>query len=192
MTSYLIPGLLLIILMTSIDLVYLRQTGTQDALYRSSRGSMVNNTKLSKANGRYRHQEYNARHDTESEKQLMINGILVDSSLPPAKPAQTEPAELPSYFDPRVDSFDLPEEDVFDPLGPEPHQVVLLTATDGRSQEKGIGTVPNLLERVIQNRDEFCDYHGYIHHFVNLSDYDLGPNVPTVWYSVDQLTCLSD
>lgn len=141
---------------------------------------MLNLTDWRKSSSRSRQDRVHAEYGTGSEKPLSIKGTLVDSSSAPPRPAPTKPVPLPPLFDPLVDSFDLPDEDVFDPRGPQAHQVILLTASDGRSQGNGIGTVPNLYEQVMENRDDFCDHHGYIHHVIDLSDYDLGPNVPAV------------
>ncbi|RMZ81237.1 hypothetical protein DV736_g6656, partial [Chaetothyriales sp. CBS 134916] len=67
--------------------------------------------------------------------------------------------------------------DIYDPKGPRPHQVVLVTATDGKGHNGGI---ENILEQTAENRKAYCIYHGYKYHFVNISKYDLEGAHP-VW-----------
>ncbi|KAH9839654.1 Alpha-1,2-galactosyltransferase [Teratosphaeria destructans] len=57
-----------------------------------------------------------------------------------------------------------------DPAGPKPEQVVILTATDGKGHQ---GEIPNLIERVTENRKSYCDHHGYTCLFLDLNSYEL-------------------
>ncbi|KAF2098197.1 hypothetical protein NA57DRAFT_40922, partial [Rhizodiscina lignyota] len=75
-------------------------------------------------------------------------------------------------------SFDVQKDITYDPAGPRPDQIVLLTASDGKGHNGGIqDIVPN----AVQNRKEFCDVHGYINHFINISKYNMGEDTHAVW-----------
>ncbi|KAF1808598.1 galactosyl transferase, partial [Eremomyces bilateralis CBS 781.70] len=65
----------------------------------------------------------------------------------------------------------------FDPSGPQPSQIALLTATDGKGHNGGI---PNIVEQTAANRREYCAHHGYVYQFVNISGFDLG-GAHAVW-----------
>jgi hypothetical protein len=59
---------------------------------------------------------------------------------------------------------------VFSPSGPAPSDIIILTAGDGKGNN---GEIPDLMGRITQNRQEFCDYHGYTCVFTNITKYDL-------------------
>lgn len=65
----------------------------------------------------------------------------------------------------------VPENIKYSPAGPRPDQVIILTATDGHGNNGGIKDIVQLAE---ENRKAYCKHHGYIYHFVNISQYDLG------------------
>lgn len=65
-------------------------------------------------------------------------------------------------------------------LGPKPHQIVLLTAGDGRGHNEEI---KNILLLTGQNRRAYCEQHGYACRFANISKYDLG-SVHPVWKKI--------
>lgn len=67
-------------------------------------------------------------------------------------------------------TFNVPDNLVYSKDGPKPSEVVLLAASDGKGHNGGI---PNLLERAIQNRQEYADLQGYNFHFINITRYDL-------------------
>jgi hypothetical protein len=54
---------------------------------------------------------------------------------------------------------------------PSSRDVVVLTASDGGGHNSAI---PNVLERSLQNRQEYCDKHGYTNLWLNTSRYDIG------------------
>ncbi|KAF1991743.1 glycosyltransferase family 34 protein [Aulographum hederae CBS 113979] len=84
----------------------------------------------------------------------------------------TKPKYLPlaKDFDPTKHVFDVPENIVYDPAGPRPDQVILLTASDGKGHNGGI---ENIMETTAENRKLYCEHHGYINQFVNISKYDM-------------------
>jgi hypothetical protein len=79
-------------------------------------------------------------------------------------------------FNPTKQMFDVPADIVYNSAGPRPDQVILLTASDGKGHNSGI---ENILESTAENRKKFCEHHGYINHFINISKYDL-PDVHPV------------
>ncbi|KAI8938719.1 hypothetical protein NX059_004587 [Plenodomus lindquistii] len=54
---------------------------------------------------------------------------------------------------------------------PQPSDVVLLTASDGGGHNSAI---PNVLERVLGDREDYCKRHGYTNLWLNTSRYDIG------------------
>ena len=54
---------------------------------------------------------------------------------------------------------------------PRPQDVIVLTASDGGGHNSAI---PNVLERVLDDRKEYCAKHGYTHLWINTSRYDIG------------------
>ena len=49
--------------------------------------------------------------------------------------------------------------------------MVVLTASDGGGHNSAI---PNVLERVLADRQQYCDRHGYTNLWLNTSRYDIG------------------
>ncbi|KAF2102605.1 galactosyl transferase, partial [Rhizodiscina lignyota] len=60
---------------------------------------------------------------------------------------------------------------------PRPEQFVVLTASDGGGHNGGI---ENIMENALTNRQEYCDAHGYICHWVDVSRFDMDGAHP-VW-----------
>lgn len=54
---------------------------------------------------------------------------------------------------------------------PRNQDVIFLTASDGGGHNSAI---PNVLERALENREEYCARHGYINLWLNTSRYDIG------------------
>ncbi|KAF2751878.1 glycosyltransferase family 34 protein [Sporormia fimetaria CBS 119925] len=54
---------------------------------------------------------------------------------------------------------------------PRNRDVVVLTASDGGGHN---GAIPNVLERVLEDRKKYCDKHGYTNLWINTSRYDIG------------------
>lgn len=102
--------------------------------------------------------------------------IAPDRTLSPAERLQTQ-APVPQSFDAGNSTFLVPKNIYFDPAGPRPEQVVLLTASDGGGHNGGI---QNIMERALENRQEYCDYQGYICHWANISRFNLNGKSP-VW-----------
>jgi len=74
----------------------------------------------------------------------------------------------------------VPVDITYNPAGPRPDQVVLLTASDGKGNNGGI---QDILKLTTQNRKDYCDYHGYIYEFINISNYDLA-GAHAVWKKI--------
>ena len=74
-------------------------------------------------------------------------------------------------------TFHVADDIVYDPAGPRPDQVVIVTATDGGGHNGGI---ENIIELTAENRKQYCAHHGYHYHFVNISQFDLEGAHP-VW-----------
>lgn len=64
-------------------------------------------------------------------------------------------------------------------IQPAGKKVLVLTANDG----KGNSQIGGVLEAAMENRIEYCNYHGYINYFVNLTKY-IRPGVHPVWSKV--------
>ncbi|KAI5779726.1 galactosyl transferase GMA12/MNN10 family-domain-containing protein [Geopyxis carbonaria] len=77
----------------------------------------------------------------------------------------------------RPGTFSMPPDFKHNPEGPRPDQIVLLAAADGKGHNNGI---PNILEQIRPNRQEYADYHGYKYHFINITKFDIGGAHP-VW-----------
>jgi hypothetical protein len=69
---------------------------------------------------------------------------------------------------------------VYSPAGPKPNQIVVVTASDGNGHNGGI---EDILGQTSQNRKQYCAYHGYNYHFVNISKFDLEDAHP-VWKKI--------
>jgi hypothetical protein len=54
---------------------------------------------------------------------------------------------------------------------PRNRDIVVLTASDGGGHNSAI---PNVLERVLDDRKKYCEKHGYTHLWLNTSRYDIG------------------
>lgn len=54
---------------------------------------------------------------------------------------------------------------------PKSSDVVVLTASDGGGHNS---VIPNILERVLEDRQKYCDKHGYVNMWLNTSRYDIG------------------
>ncbi|KAH9868777.1 hypothetical protein J1614_007851 [Plenodomus biglobosus] len=54
---------------------------------------------------------------------------------------------------------------------PKSNDIVLLTASDGGGHNSAI---PNVLERVLQDREAYCERHGYTSLWLNTTRYDIG------------------
>ncbi|KAF2404271.1 hypothetical protein EJ06DRAFT_546212 [Trichodelitschia bisporula] len=74
----------------------------------------------------------------------------------------------------------VPKDMTFDPAGPRPDQIILLTASDGGGHNGGIA---NIMEHTADNRKEYCARHGYIYHFVNIAQFDIECAHP-VWKKI--------
>jgi hypothetical protein len=77
-------------------------------------------------------------------------------------------------------TFTIPKDMVHTPAGPKPHEIVIVTASDGKGHNGGI---QDILGKTAQNRKEYCEYHGYNYHFVNISKFDMGDAHP-VWKKI--------
>ncbi|QIX00612.1 hypothetical protein AMS68_006129 [Peltaster fructicola] len=74
-------------------------------------------------------------------------------------------------------TFEVPANIKYDPKGPRPDQIVLLTATDGKGHNEAIKDAVKLAK---ENRKAYAEYHGYIDHFINITKYDI-PDIHPVW-----------
>ncbi|KAE9988578.1 hypothetical protein EG328_009711 [Venturia inaequalis] len=99
----------------------------------------------------------------------------------------TEATDSPSYkawkMKPLVatnTTFTIPKDMVHKAEGPKPHEIVMLTAADGKGHNGGI---KDILGKTAQNRKEYCEHHGYNYHFVNISKFDVGDAHP-VWKKI--------
>ena len=132
----------------------------------------------------------------DSKPTTVIPEPLTSTSQPPTQPLNLSPSppafsgdsspvdqsdhqsDHPPSFRNRQDwYFEVDPFKVFDPLGPKPENVIILTAGDGGGNN---AEIPDLLENVSQNRQEYCDYQGYICVFTNITKYDIEGYHP-VW-----------
>jgi hypothetical protein len=77
-------------------------------------------------------------------------------------------------------TFNVPRDIVYSPAGPKPNQIVVVTASDGNGHNGGI---EDILGQTASNRKQYCEYHGYNYHFVNISKFDI-PNAHPVWKKI--------
>jgi len=92
--------------------------------------------------------------------------------------AVSTPAAAPSStLDPQTSTFTVSDDIVYDPSGPKPSEIVILTATDGHGHNGGINSI---LEATAENRQAYCKHQGYNYHFINITKYDLKGAHP-VW-----------
>jgi len=89
--------------------------------------------------------------------------------------------------------FDVPAKLKTKPKGPDPSTIAVLTAADGMGHN---GAIPDLLKRAWENRQEYCDYHGYRNVWMNTSRYDIGeahrtwskmPAIPEVFHKYPEI-----
>lgn len=110
----------------------------------------------------------------------------LDISIVPAEPWTEQPscfgdaAWQQAPFSDLNTTITVPDHIKYDPAGPRPDQVVLLTASDGKGNNGGI---ENIIELATQNRKDYCDHHGYIYEFIDISKYDLG-GAHAVWKKI--------
>ena len=101
-------------------------------------------------------------------------------------PAKSEPQEDPIQllpenaarrlrFPEQFKTFHVPSKMVYSKDGPRPDQIVMLMASDGQGHNT---LIPNLFERVKENRKQYAKLHGYHFHFINTTKYDLGEANP--------------
>ncbi|KAK9449494.1 galactosyl transferase GMA12/MNN10 family-domain-containing protein, partial [Limtongia smithiae] len=83
-------------------------------------------------------------------------------------------AELAAAAAAKLEDLHSKANDVLEPKG---DKIVLLTASDGKGHNSEI---KNLFDMVMQNRAEYCAYHGYTYQFTNISDFKI-PGRPVVW-----------
>ncbi|KAF2423289.1 hypothetical protein EJ08DRAFT_596244 [Tothia fuscella] len=77
-------------------------------------------------------------------------------------------------------TFRVADDIVYSPAGPKPNQIVVVTATDGNGHNGGID---DIILQTSMNRKQYCAYHGYNYHFVNISQFDLEGAHP-VWKKI--------
>lgn len=110
----------------------------------------------------------------------------LDISVVPAEPWTEQPACFGDTAWRQVPLADLnttitvSDHIKYDPAGPRPDQVVLLTASDGKGNNGGI---ENIMELATQNRKDYCKRHGYIYEFIDISKFDLGGS-HAVWKKI--------
>ncbi|TGZ76155.1 galactosyl transferase [Ascodesmis nigricans] len=75
-------------------------------------------------------------------------------------------------------TFDVP--DVPLATAPKPHQIAILTASDGGGHNGGI---PNIIAQAMTNRNAYARLHGYHHQFINISSYDVS-GAHAVWKKI--------
>jgi galactosyl transferase GMA12/MNN10 family len=121
----------------------------------------------------------------------LVPAVVVDpeqpDTTPEAKVEGPEPTAAPATYPatawgatplPALNTtFHVPSDIFYDPRGPRPEQVVVVTATDGKGHNGGI---ENIIEQTSENRKAYCAHHGYQYHFVNISKFDLEGAHP-VW-----------
>lgn len=112
----------------------------------------------------------------DDDRQMQDSTASVTKPMSPADRLKTQ-AVVPPSFNAQNDTFSTPKHIRIHPARPRPDQVILLTAADGGGHNGGI---KNIMERALENRQEYCDYHGYICHWVNISRFDLHGKSP-VW-----------
>jgi hypothetical protein len=96
-----------------------------------------------------------------------------EGSLPDAKTQNDTPQ--PGYFkaQPEWDFKVPPRAKGWEGYARKPRNrdVVVLTASDGGGHNSAI---PNVLQRVLEDRQKYCDKHGFTNLWLNTSRYDIG------------------
>ncbi len=69
---------------------------------------------------------------------------------------------------------------------PRNRDIVVLTASDGGGHNSAI---PNVLERVLDDREKYCERHGYTNLWLNTSRYDIG-DAHRVSRKAEKLLCV--
>jgi hypothetical protein len=77
-------------------------------------------------------------------------------------------------------TFHVPDKMHYSTKGPDPSEVVIVTATDGKGHNGGI---EDIVGQTARNRKAYCEHHGYNYHFVNISQFDL-ENAHPVWKKI--------
>jgi hypothetical protein len=77
-------------------------------------------------------------------------------------------------------TFHVPDDIHYSFKGPDPSEVVIVTASDGKGHNGGIEDV---LGQTAANRKAYCEHHGYNYHFVNISKFEL-ENAHPVWKKI--------
>ncbi|KAL1898016.1 hypothetical protein Cpir12675_002102 [Ceratocystis pirilliformis] len=77
-------------------------------------------------------------------------------------------------------TFEVPDGIVYNPNGPKPEQVIILTPADSGGHHS---IIPKIHERTAANRKAWCDLHGYKYHFVDIGKIDM-PDTPAVWKKI--------
>jgi len=106
------------------------------------------------------------------------NGTIPAPAPPPPAPTcRSDLARHARQLSALNTTFEVADDIFYDPAGPRPEQIVILTATDGGGHNGGID---NIVERAAANRKAYCEFQGYTYHFVNISKFDLDGAHP-VW-----------
>ncbi|KAK9480270.1 galactosyl transferase GMA12/MNN10 family-domain-containing protein [Lipomyces japonicus] len=95
-----------------------------------------------------------------------------ESEKETTKPKENKPEE-----DVSTDVFHDIRNKAGDTVEPKGSKVVLLTATDGKGHN---GAIKGLIDKVTENRQEYCAYHGYTYQYINISKFGLTDR-PPVW-----------
>ena len=77
-------------------------------------------------------------------------------------------------------TFHVPDDMHYSFKGPDPSEVVIVTASDGKGHNGGID---DILGQTAANRKAYCEHHGYNYHFVNISKFDI-PDAHPVWKKI--------
>jgi hypothetical protein len=99
---------------------------------------------------------------------------MLESDCSAKKASTMEP--LPSLNT----TFHVPDDIHYSVKGPDPSEVVIVTASDGKGHNGGI---QDILGQTAANRKAYCEHHGYNYHFVNISQFDLD-NAHPVWKKI--------
>jgi len=106
--------------------------------------------------------------------------MVPEEQVDPQEICSSEAAWKQVPFSDLNTTITVPENIKYDPAGPRPDQVILLTATDGQGYN---GAIKNVVQLAVENRKAYCKHHGYIYHFIDISKYDLGGS-HAVWKKI--------